>query len=164
MAQFGQLEIGSQQGAMKQSRFWPGILALFVLPPLLAQNIDFARQVRPILSDKCYFCHGPAQQMNGLRFDRRESAIPVVRKSGSENELLRRITSQDASIRMPPWSPVLSLTTAEVKILKSWVDLGAPWPEDTPPDPALERCPGDRARRSRFYESRTAKAPAVKQS
>ena len=99
------------EGAMKQSQILrPAILALFVLPPLLAQDIDFARQVRPILSDKCYFCHGPAQQMNGLRFDRRESAIPVVRKSASENEFLRRIASQDPAIRMPPWSPVLSLT------------------------------------------------------
>ncbi len=125
---------------MKQSRILrSAIPALFVLPTLLAQNIDFARQVRPILSDKCYFCHGPAQQMNGLRFDRRESAIPVVRKSASENEFLRRITSQDPSIRMPPWSPVLSLTPAEVQTLKTWVGLGAPWPEDTPPDPALER-------------------------
>jgi N-acyl-D-amino-acid deacylase len=125
---------------MKQSRiFWPAISALLALPPLPAQTIDFARQVRPILSDKCYFCHGPAQQMKGLRFDRRESAIRVVSKAASENEFLHRITSQEPSMQMPPWRAVVSFTPAEVQILRTWVSLGAPWPEDTPPDPALER-------------------------
>ena len=125
---------------MKRSRtFWSAISALLALPPLPAQTIDFAGQVRPILLDRCYFCHGPAQQMRGLRFDRRESAIPVVGKPAPENEFLRRIASDDPSIQMPPWRPVLSLTPAEVQTLRTWVDLGAPWPEDTPPDPALER-------------------------
>src|SRR5215831_5798843 len=124
---------------MRQSRmFWSAISALFALPPLPAQTIDFARQIRPILSDKCYFCHGPAQQMKGLRFDRRESAIRAVSKAASENEFLHRITSQEPSIQMPPWRPVVSLTPAEVQTLRTWVDLGAPWPDDEPPNPDLE--------------------------
>src|SRR5215831_4684112 len=141
MAQFGLRVVGCQRrGAMKQSRIlWPAKLALVALPPLHAQTIDFARQVRPILSDKCYFCHGPAQQMAGLRFDRRESAIGVVSKAASKNEFLRRITSQDPSIRMPPWRPVVSLTPAEIQTLASWVGLGAQWPDDESADPALER-------------------------
>src|SRR5262245_3250282 len=123
-----------------QSRvLWPVIYVLLALPPLAAQTIDFAREVRPILSSKCYFCHGPAQPMNGLRFDRRESTIRVVGQAGSENEFLRRITSQDPSIQMPPWRPVVSLTPTEVQTLRTWVRLGAPWPEDPPADPTLQR-------------------------
>src|SRR5262245_20687606 len=125
---------------MKQSRvIWSAISVVVALPPLAAQTIDFARQVRPILSEKCYFCHGPAQQMKGLRFDRRESAIRVVITAASENEFVRRITSHDPSIQMPPWRPVVSLTPSEVQTLTTWVSSGAPWPEDTPLDPALER-------------------------
>src|SRR3954469_24015328 len=101
---------------MKYSRIlWPAISALAAFTPLPAQTIDFVRQIRPILSDKCYFCHGPAQQMNGLRFDRRESAIRVVSKAESESEFLRRITSDNPSVQMPPWRSVVLLTPAEVQ-------------------------------------------------
>jgi ankyrin repeat protein len=125
---------------MTRSRIlWPALSVFLASPHLPAQTIDFARQVRPILSDKCYFCHGPAQQMNGLRFDRREAAIGVISKAEGENEFLRRITSQDPSIQMPPWRAVVPLTPAEVETLRTWVRLGALWPEDPPPDPALDR-------------------------
>jgi ankyrin repeat protein len=124
---------------MKQMRsLWPAMPVLLALP-LPAQTIDFVRQVRPILASKCYFCHGPAQQMKGLRFDRRESAIRVVSKASPENEFLHRITSRDPSTKMPPWDPVVSLTPGEVETLTTWVHMGAPWPDDTPTDPALER-------------------------
>src|SRR5690242_816300 len=106
------------------------LLVLIPLATLVAGPVDFARQVRPILSEKCYFCHGPAQQMAGLRLDR-----PGV--SGSA--LLRRITSKDPAVRMPPWTPVLSLTPAEVRTLETWVGQGMPWPEPDAPSPALER-------------------------
>src|SRR5215471_11503594 len=115
---------------MQSRSFRWAIFSVLVVPPLPAQNIDFARQVRPILVDKCYPCHGPAQQMSGLRFDRRESALTVIGKATFTNEFLRRISSRDPAIRMPPWTPVLSLTPAEVQTLKTWVGGGAPWPED----------------------------------
>src|SRR5689334_3251444 len=99
------------------------VLALIPFQTHVA-SIDFGRQVRPILSEKCYFCHGPAQQMAGLRLDR-----PGV--SGSA--LLRRITSKDPAVRMPPWTPVLSLTPAEVRTLETWVGQEMPWPEPDAP-------------------------------
>src|SRR3954462_11929449 len=95
--------------------------AAVLIPCLPAQTIDFARQVQPILFEKCYVCHGPGQQMAGLRFDRRDSVYPVL------DRVVRRITSQDSSVRMPPWSPVLALQPAEIAVLKSWIEHGAPW-------------------------------------
>jgi ankyrin repeat protein len=108
-------------------------LAGALIPCSLAQTIDFARQVQPILSEKCYICHGPGQQMAGLRFDRRDSARPFL------DRVIRRITSQDPSLRMPPWPPVLSLQPAEVAVLKLWIENGAQWPEPVGPRPAMDR-------------------------
>src|SRR6516165_10761892 len=96
-------------------------LAGALIPCSLAQTIDFARQVQPILSEKCYICHGPGQQMAGLRLDRRDSAQPIL------DRVIRRITSTDASLRMPPWPPVLSLPPEEIAVLKSWGEQGSPW-------------------------------------
>ncbi len=86
--------------------------ALFA-PNLLAQcAVDYARDVLPILSAKCYHCHGPdekARQME-LRLDRKEGAfrvedgvaVIVPRASPAKSELVRRITSNDPDNVMPP--------------------------------------------------------------
>jgi len=65
-----------------------------------ADEIDFNRDIRPILSDKCNFCHGPDENTReaGLRLDIRDEAIDVI-ESG---ELIERINSDDDDLRMPP--------------------------------------------------------------
>lgn len=88
-----------------------------------AADIDFNRDVRPILSDKCYFCHGPDEntQEAGLRLDSREEAADVI-ESG---ELMDRITSDDPDVLMPPPDSKIALTDQERQTVQAWIDQGA---------------------------------------
>ncbi len=111
------------------------LLACWDGPSSFAQDIDFNRDVRPILSNKCFACHGPDEGNleAGLRLDDRSSAtstldsgaIPVVPEKPSESELIRRITEEDASLRMPPEEFGKTLTTEEVETLRRWIAQGA---------------------------------------
>src|SRR5262245_64088497 len=95
----------------------PRISALFVVAYVAAYcyaadpPVDFSRDVAPILSDNCYFCHGPDEKARKakLRFDTKEGAFRVrdgeaviVPGKSAESELIRRITAEDADERMPP--------------------------------------------------------------
>jgi len=105
---------------------------------LLAQNIDFQREIRPILSDNCFQCHGPdgASRQADLRLDRRDSALaaladgtPIVPGKSAESLVYQRISSSDASFRMPPAEAHKTLTPAQIATIKRWIDAGAPWKE-----------------------------------
>ena len=91
--------------------------------PATAEEVDFNRDVRAILSDKCFFCHGPDKntQEADLRLDSKEGAADVI-ESG---ELLNRVLSDDPDLRMPPIDSKLSLSEHEKQTLKTWVDQGA---------------------------------------
>jgi hypothetical protein len=96
--------------------------------------IRFNRDIRPILADKCFQCHGPdAQKRKGdLRLDRRDDESDI---SGAESvlvagdiddsELIQRITADDANERMPPAEAKRQLTREEIELLKTWVGQGA---------------------------------------
>lgn len=117
------------------------LLALLLVSPTLAQadevgeRIDFNRQIRPILSDKCFRCHGPdaGERKAGLRFDHRDSAIGVaesgkraiVPSKPQESELVARIDAADESERMPPAEMKKPLTAQEKDLLKRWIAQGA---------------------------------------
>lgn len=103
---------------------------------LSEQAIDFARQVRPILSDNCFQCHGPDEGSLevGLRLDLRDSATEdrggyaaIVPGDADASELMRRIRSHDEYERMPPEEAAKSLTPDEVRLLGDWIDQGAVW-------------------------------------
>ena len=97
--------------------------------------VDFNRHIRPLLSDRCYRCHGPdsAKRKAKLRLDTREglfkeaeSGLAVVAPRDVEkSDLIRRITSDDTEEMMPPPDSHLSLTGAEKALLKRWVEEGA---------------------------------------
>ena len=97
-----------------------------------AQNakLDFAADIRPVLSDACYHCHGPdadARQAD-LRLDVRESAFEAgVFSSG---EMLDRLTSSDPDYRMPPPDSNRRLRRRDRANLTRWLEQGANWPED----------------------------------
>ncbi|QDT09755.1 DUF1553 domain-containing protein [Planctomycetes bacterium K23_9] len=95
----------------------------WLVSPATAEDIDFNRDIRPILSDKCYFCHGPdeANQEAGLRLDSRSEAADAI----DSGELIDRITSDDPDILMPPPGSKLSLTAKEKTTIQSWIDQGA---------------------------------------
>ena len=93
-----------------------------------AALVDFQRQVRPILSDNCFHCHGPdeATRMVGLRldtqegaFEKRESGSVIVAGNPNGSLLYQRITATDAAQRMPPESSHKVLTDDQKKILKN---------------------------------------------
>lgn len=102
-----------------------------------ADEIDFARDIRPILSDNCFACHGPDKKglKGDLRLDLRETAIlsnkdgrtAIVPGSPDKSELIRRIHLDDPDKGMPPADSHKKLTPAEKKLLSEWIKQGAKW-------------------------------------
>jgi hypothetical protein len=94
-------------------------------------KVQFNRDVRPILSDKCFHCHGPdaKKRQADLRLDVRDVAVTagaIAPHKPDDSALLRRVTSHDEDERMPPASAKLErLTDAEVQTLRHWIEHGA---------------------------------------
>ncbi|MBN8681003.1 MAG: PSD1 domain-containing protein [Chitinophagales bacterium] len=101
-------------------------------------GISYNFQIRPLLSDKCFACHGPDANKReaGLRLDLTESAFAPLRDSPGkfaivpgkpeQSELYLRITSPDSSVRMPPPESHLGvLTPAEIELFRQWILEGA---------------------------------------
>src|SRR5580700_5841008 len=104
--------------------------------PATPERVQFNRDVRPILSDKCYTCHGPdaANRKTKLRFDIEAAAkadlggrFAIVPGDSAHSELVRRISSENKATRMPPFYSGASLTEREIAILKRCIDQGANW-------------------------------------
>ena len=82
------------------------------------KSVQFSRDIRPILSDKCFKCHGPDEAVReaDLRLDRRDDAKHVLTFDKSKpSGLLQRVTSSDPDERMPPADSKLSLTRSEIR-------------------------------------------------
>ncbi|RMF42283.1 MAG: DUF1549 domain-containing protein, partial [Planctomycetota bacterium] len=94
-----------------------------------AQAVDFARDIRPLLSDRCFVCHGPdaEQREADLRLDLADAAYEyaIVPGKPEESPFVQRIFSQDPDERMPPPSSNLSLSPEEKDLLRRWVAQGA---------------------------------------
>ncbi|MDF1756676.1 MAG: DUF1549 domain-containing protein [Verrucomicrobiales bacterium] len=92
-----------------------------------SDEIQFNRDIRPILSDKCYFCHGPDEENRkaDIRFDVREAALEVF-QSG---EFMHRIRATDRDEIMPPPKSNLKLTEKEKDLLERWIADGASYEE-----------------------------------
>jgi hypothetical protein len=97
--------------------------------------VDFNRDIRPILSDNCFACHGPDENKRKakLRFDTREgvSAKPGVIVPGNPTEsiLFQRISAHDKDRIMPPADSGYALTPAQVDVIRKWIEQGAVWNE-----------------------------------
>jgi len=122
-------------------RLRPFLSLLAILPAWAGtgpgERVDFNFEVRPILSDRCFFCHGPDEKARKakLRLDQREGLFEV-RKGGTfvvkpgqaeASELVRRIFTTDLDDLMPPPDSHLELTVAEKEILRRWIEQGADW-------------------------------------
>lgn len=102
-----------------------------------AAEIEFSRDIRPILSEHCFACHGPdeAERQGGFRLDVAESALgeadsglrPIVPGDPSASEVVERITTADPDLRMPPVDGHKALTDEQIDLLTRWVAGGAPW-------------------------------------
>jgi hypothetical protein len=115
--------------------------------------LSFNRDIRPILSENCFQCHGPDanHRKADLRLDVREVAVEAgafVPGKPEESDAIRRIFSDDADEQMPPASSRRALTAAQKQVLRRWVREGAGYephwayvPPVRPPAPALRRLP-----------------------
>src|SRR5438094_7874235 len=94
-------------------------------------KLDYSRDIRPILADNCFRCHGPdaKQRQAGLRLDIREEAlkrlesdaVAIVPGKPEASTLISRIMSADESERMPPTDAQKKLTEGEKDLLKQWI-------------------------------------------
>ncbi|MDG1808638.1 MAG: DUF1553 domain-containing protein [Pirellulaceae bacterium] len=111
--------------------------SLNVVPIAAQDTIDFSRDIRPILADHCFTCHGPdaATREGGFRLDDLASALgeadsgehPIVAGDLSASELVRRIRSADEGELMPPPETKKPLTATQIKLLERWIADGAEW-------------------------------------
>src|SRR5689334_19101780 len=120
-----------------------------------AQTVEFNRDIRPILSDKCFTCHGPdaANRKTKMRFDIESGAMITLGNGGhaivpgdpGKSEMIRRITSENKAIRMPPaYMGREKLTDREIELIRRWIEQGAKWqpfwsfiPPKRPPVPTV---------------------------
>jgi len=125
------------------------VTAALAASTAVAADVDFARDIQPLLARRCYSCHGPDTREAGLRLDQPAAATAeldsgataVVPGDVAASEMIARITSTDHDLQMPPEGP--RLTAAEVEALKQWITAGAEWqahwafrPVARPPLPA----------------------------
>lgn len=106
-------------------------------PADAARQVDYRREVRPILSDKCFKCHGPDEKERkaGLRLDTADGALAmadsgafaVVPGKSGDSELMKRVRHADGDLRMPPAATGKTLTPQEIDTLQRWIDQGAAW-------------------------------------
>jgi mono/diheme cytochrome c family protein len=120
-----------------QKVFAPLLFAAAAAPLLAAADLqpEFNRDIRPILSENCYACHGPDQKKlkAGLRLDKGDLALKEL-KSGNkaivpfkpgESTLVERIKASDPDDHMPPADSGKSLTTKQIGLLEAWIKNGA---------------------------------------
>ncbi|MDB4331437.1 PSD1 and planctomycete cytochrome C domain-containing protein [bacterium] len=103
----------------------------------LAGKVDFDRDILPLLSDRCFKCHGPDESTReaDLRLDTKEGAFsessatgpPIHQGDSTKSELYQRIISDDPDLQMPPPESGLKLNQQERKLFKHWIDQGAEW-------------------------------------
>ena len=111
------------------------LIPFLVVLNAIAAPVDFVREVRPILQQHCYECHGEKKQKSGLRLDLKtaafkggdEHAPDIIAGKAKESPLIRFVTSKDDEERMPPKGDRLS--AAEIARLTAWIDQGAVWPD-----------------------------------
>jgi hypothetical protein len=131
------------------------VFSLVLSPTVRATEppISFNRDIRPILSDRCFQCHGPdeKQRQAELRLDtpdgltaQRESGVVIAPGKPGESQLWRRITAADPAERMPPVDSGKKLSQREIATLRSWLAQGAKWekhwsflPVERPPLPTI---------------------------
>ena len=118
------------------SRVFAAAAVLAFIACLSAQEVEFNRDIRPILSDKCYTCHGPgvANRQTKLRFDTESAAkqdlggrFAIVPGDPDKSVLIRRIRATNPAMRMPPVRSAYKLSDHEIELIQRWIQQGAVW-------------------------------------
>ena len=95
-----------------------------------AAPVDFGRQIRPLLSENCFACHGPDEKhrIAGLRLDTRDGALSRIKPGdAASSPLYQRINHATKSLRMPPVASGRSLNETQIALIRRWIEEGAPW-------------------------------------
>ena len=141
------------------ARLW--VLSFLLTAGATGKPVDYLRDVRPILQEHCYPCHGAEKQKSGYRLDDREVALrggdsgkpAIVPHNAKASPLLRYVSGEEEEMLMPPAkSGKPRLTASEIETLRSWIDAGPVWPEEHG---------GTRDRRKRLWSLTPLVKPAV---
>jgi len=105
-----------------------------VLPPPASRPVDFTKDIEPILSDRCYSCHGPDKQKADLRWDIKASAFKtgdhgpiIVPRNSAASRVIKLVSGLEPDTLMPPRGE--RLAPAQIGLLRAWIDQGAIWPD-----------------------------------
>ncbi len=106
--------------------------------PKSGSKVDFQKDIRPLLSENCFQCHGPdsTTRMAGLRLDQKDAALEARKRGAAivpgspENSLIyQRMVTEKAAMRMPPASSHKTLNPQQIDLIKQWIAQGAAWEE-----------------------------------
>jgi hypothetical protein len=107
------------------------------LPPSAKTDVDFVRDVRPLLESRCWKCHGQTKHESGLSLHRREAAFAggdsgkeFEPGKSAESRLIRYVSGLDSETVMPPDGEGERLSANQVGLLRAWIDQGAKWPPE----------------------------------
>ena len=101
-----------------------------------SESVKFARDIRPILSENCFLCHGPdeGQRYANLRLDTRDGLFAqrgnkkvVIPNNPKDSLLMQRIASKQPALRMPPIGSGKELSPDEIELLQTWIEEGSQW-------------------------------------
>lgn len=120
--------------------FWVAMVVVIANAlPTLAEQVDYEKQIKPIFKARCTACHGVLKQEAGLRLDTGafarkggDSGSVIAEKNSASSQIISRVTSTDASERMPQEGE--PLTEAQIALLRAWIDQGAVSPPDEQPE------------------------------
>src|SRR5258707_8863550 len=106
--------------------------SLTALAPAASQKIDFVRDIRPILVEHCYSCHGPEKQKSDLRWDNKASLTKIgehgpvlIPGNSAGSRVIRLVAGLDPDTVMPAKGE--RLTAQQIGLLRAWIDQGAKW-------------------------------------
>jgi hypothetical protein len=104
------------------------------IPPAASRSVDFVIDIQPILSQRCYSCHGPDKQKGELRWDVKASAFKtgdhgpiIVPGNSAGSRVIKLVSGLEPDTIMPPRGE--RLTADQIGLLRAWIDQGAIWPE-----------------------------------
>ena len=128
---------GNRFSDIARCLFGCAVTIVLVCIDSVAAELDYTRDIKPLLKEHCHSCHGTLKQKAGLRLDTGESihrgaenGPVIVPEESGRSRLMQRVRSSDDSRRMPPEGPPLS--AAQIETLGNWIDQGAPYPDDEP--------------------------------
>ena len=119
-------------------------LCLLTVTPIFGADVDYLRDIKPLLTEKCAACHGALRQEAGLRLDAAvlvhqggDSGAVIVAGDSISSLLIERVTTSDTDLQMPPEGEGERLQPHQVQLLQTWIESGAhaPADESIPSDP-----------------------------